>query len=117
MSTKSDVIELTELKIEIKRVSSTLKHLRIREKIIEERLAKYLNETNQPGVKYANTAIILQQKTPASRKKKKCQETDSLDVLKRHGILDTKQVLKELLEARRGSPVLKQKIRLQNLNN
>ena len=115
MSTKADVMELNELKIEIKRVSSSLKDLRTREKIIVERLAKYLDETNQPGVKYANTAIILEQRNPIARKKKKIQESDTLEVLRKHGILDPEQALKDIIKARTGDPVLKQTVRLQVL--
>jgi len=115
MSTKADVMELKDLKTEIKRVSFTLKTLRERERKIDERLTKYLTETNQPGVKYANTAIILEQKTPSARKKKKNQESDTLEVLRKYGVSNPEQALKDITKARKGDPFLKQKIKIQNL--
>ena len=115
MSTKADVMELKNLKIEIKRVSFSLKTLRDREKIINERLTKYLTETKQIGVKYANSAIILEKKTPSAHKKKKIQESDTLDVLRKYGVSNPEQALKDITKARKGSPILKQKIKLQNL--
>lgn len=114
-SAKADVMELNELKIEIKRVAKTLKDLRIREKTIESRLAKYLSETNQPGIKYGATAIVLEEKTPNARKKKKEVEEDTLAVLKRHGISNPEEAMKDLVAARKGSPVFQQKIRLQKI--
>jgi len=116
MSAKTDVMELHELKIEIKRVAGELKKLRTAEKEIENRLTKYLSETNQPGIKYGTTAIVLEEKTPHSRKKKKEVEEDTVKILKRHGISNPEDVMKDLDDARKGSPVFKQKIRLQKLS-
>lgn len=114
-SAKADVMELNELKIEIKRVAKTLKDLRVREKTIEERLTKYLSETNQPGIKYGATAIVLEEKTPHSRKKKKQVEEDTLSLLRDLGISQPEEVMKNLDAVRKGSPVFKQKIRLQKI--
>lgn len=117
MAAKADVMELNEIKTEIKRICGTLKDLRKREKDIESRLTKYLSETNQPGVKYGTTAIVLEEKTPASRKKKSSVETDSIDILKRSGVSNPEDVMRALADARKGPPVFTQKIRLQKLHS
>jgi hypothetical protein len=113
---QTDMIELTSIKTEIKRISETLKTLRKKEKEIELKLTEYLTSTDQQGFKYNGSAVILTETTPCSRKKKKDSEADMMAVLQRYGTTDPETTMRELERARKGTPVIKHKIKFEKLS-
>ncbi len=115
MSIQSDIKELNDVNNEIKRLSSELKKLRIQSKDIELRIVNFLQEKEQPGVKYQGKAIILENKEKHVKKKKNEQETDALEVLSKFNIPEPEKVLKQILEARKGSLTEIQKLKIKKL--
>jgi len=114
---KSYVNELNQIKDEIKHVSTHLRILRKKSKQMEQYIIDYLKQKDQPGVKYDNTAIILESKPIRTSKKKSEIEEDAIRVLEEHGIDNPQVVLQELLEARRGYERDQDKIKIKKIKN
>lgn len=115
MSIKGDVHELNLINAEIKRLSTHLRELRKSAKEANSRIAKYLEEKEQPGVKYKGNAVVLEHSTKRIGKKKKDQEEDALQVLRDNGVHNARDVLDQILEARRGETVDYNKIKIKRL--
>jgi ABC-type dipeptide/oligopeptide/nickel transport system ATPase component len=103
MSIQSDITELNKVNQEIKRLSIEVRKLRKQAKDIELRIVDFLKEKDQPGVKYQGKAIILENKEKYLKKKKNEQETDAIEVLSKFNIPNPEDVLKEILNARKGN--------------
>ena len=112
---KADVNELNCIKEEIRRLSFRLKDLRKKASDVEGRIISYLEEKQQPGVKYKGTAIIIENKNRKVRKKKNQLEEDALDVLKQHGVSNAHEVLGQILKARSGEVVTCSKLKIQKI--
>ena len=82
---------------------------------MEALIIDFLKNKEQPGLKFNNTAIVVETKTKKISKKKSDQEKDALRVLEEYGIGDPQMVLREILEARQGEQVEHSKIKLKNL--
>jgi hypothetical protein len=115
MSVANDVNELNNLTQEIKRLSRELKLLRKKAKEAEARIVDYLKVKETPGVKFQGKALILQNKESHTKKKKIEQEMDALQVLSKYNIDNPQEVLKEILQARKGNATEVQKIKIKNL--
>jgi predicted patatin/cPLA2 family phospholipase len=117
MSIKGDVNELKQLNEEIKRLKSQLKELRKYAKNAEERIITYLNEKQQFGVKHQNTAIVVETKSKRLLKKNKEKNEDAIKILRNHGIDNAKEVLEEVLNARRGEETEISAVKIRNIKN
>jgi len=115
MSIKGDVNELKNINTEIKQLTARTRSLRQKAKSAEARILNYLKEKEQPGVKYNGTAVVIETKTKRASKKAKDREGDALQVLKDHGIHNARDVLDEILEARKGESVPNHKIKIKKL--
>lgn len=115
MSIKGDVNELKQINAEIKRLSARTRNLRSQAAEVEQRIINYLNEKEQPGLKYSGTAIVVESKPKRMAKKKTEREEDAIRILRDHGVHNANDVLEELLEARRGDPVEHQRIKIKKL--
>jgi hypothetical protein len=115
MSIQSDVITLNELRTEIKRRAKELKTLRKEEKIISNRIVEYLNEKEQPGVKFQGNAIVVEDKEKYISKKKKESQTDCIEFLSQYNIDNPEEVLKKLHEIKKGIPEKIQKIKIKKI--
>ena len=89
--------ELKSLNIELKRLNKAAHLIRQRMKEVEKNVIEYLKEKEQPGVKYQDMAIVIENKTKRINKSKKDIEEDSLKVLEEYGISNPKEVLDEIL--------------------
>jgi len=115
MSIQGYVNELKNLKIELKRLNKISAQIRKQIKNAEDNIILYLTEKQQPGVKYHNDKIILQNTTKRNYKKKKDKEEDAINILKQKGISNPEEVLNQILEARRGEEVEVSKIKIERL--
>ena len=61
-SIQGNVQELKEINVEIKRLQNETKKLKKRGQELEKFIISYLNEKEQPGLKYQNTAILIENK-------------------------------------------------------
>jgi hypothetical protein len=101
---KSTLEELKGLGQELYTLNKKIKELRSRKKELEGKVVEYLEAHNKPGLKLDNIVFITSEKTTRSRKKKDEITTDSVDVLKKHGVVgDHNVILQELDNARKGS--------------
>ena len=116
MSTiQTSINELTSLNTELKRLNKTAYIVRQRIKEVEKNVLEYLKEKDQPGVKYQDKAIVVENKTKSLKKPKKEIEEDSLRILEDYGISNPKEVLNEILRARKGDEIENQKLKIKTL--
>ena len=117
MSIKGDVHELKQLNSEIKRLQTQLKELRKHAKEAEARIIAYLNEKQQFGVKHQNTAIVVETKPKRLLKKIKEKDDDAMRILRNHGVDNAKEVLEEILNARKGEETEISMVKIRNIKN
>lgn len=115
MSIKTYVNELNQINIEIKRVSQHLRTLRKKSKEMETYIVDYLKMKDQPGLKYDNTAILVETKSKRVAKKKSDAEEDIIRLLEDHGIDDPRSVLQEIAEAKKGQEIEQNKIKIKKI--
>jgi hypothetical protein len=115
MSIQAYVSELQNLNIELKRLKQTSSELRKKIKIVENNIMEYLQEKQQPGVKYHDTAIIIENKSKRTSKPKKDKEEDALRILEQYGIKDSKNLLEQILEAGKGEEVEINKLKIKKI--
>ena len=112
------VTELKELVADIKQRSMQLGKLRKRKEELEKKITDFLTEKDQPGVKYKDTAVILEKNKIKRVPKKKAQkEEECLEVLKYYGITNAEKILNELVETMKGEEVPKNTIRLKDVRS
>jgi len=117
MSIQNYVNELKEINTEIKRLKGVTTNLKKRSMLIEKNIISYLNEKNIPGVKDKDTAIIIENKKKRINVSKKSAEQESIKILESHGIMNAKNVLNEILEARKGNNIEMQKVKVTDIKN
>lgn len=117
MSVSGDVNELSLLNNEIKRLSSRLKELRIQKQQCESRIIEYLNEKQQPGVKYKGQALLLENKTKRCNKSKVSREADAINILSQYDVPEPEKVLEKILESRRGETKEIKSIKIKNIKS
>lgn len=104
------VSELSEIMNEEKRMRLHLKEVKRRRAVIEEQIAKFFNETQDPGIKYRNMTITLEDKEIRLHKKKTEKLDGARNVLKGYGVKNTDQVLCDVIEAMRGQAIVEPKV-------
>ena len=115
MSIKSDINELNQINLEIKTLTDRVKNLKKLSKEVEKRIINYLNEKNQPGIKYNGSAVIVESKSRVIRKGENAKKQDAIRVLRNNGVSDPEHILNELTEAQKGSKIGLQKIKINKI--
>lgn len=115
MSIKADINELNQVNAEIKRLGDLGRTLKKQAKVIESRILEYLQSKEQPGVKFNDTAIIVENKVKRGSKKTAERENDAIRILEDNGIDNAKQVLNQILEARKGDEEEIKKIKIKKI--
>ena len=117
MSIKSNVQELESIKEELKTLTRRRKVLNNRKNELEKAITNYLKEKDQTGVKHQGKAIILEEKEQRSLKKIKERDNDASEILKKYGINNAMKVLNEILDARKGEKIIKEKLVISKLKS
>ena len=117
MSIQAKVDELNSIKKELDFIRRKTAPLRKRSKELEDEICHYMNEKEQKGLKYKNMAIIKEQKTVHTKKKKEEKLRESMNILRSYGIHNPEMVLKELSETQKGSPLERDKLKIKPLRN
>jgi hypothetical protein len=103
--------ELKVIDTEIKRLFIQLKELRIKKKQIEEQIIQYLEDKDQPGLKYEDLLVLSAKSKRRERKTKEDKESDILQILEQKGIRNSRETYSEIMDALKGremvTPVLK----------
>ena len=114
-SIQQNVQELKNINTEIKRLQIETKKLKKRAQDIEKNILSYLNEKEQPGLKYQNTAIIIENKAKRITRSKKDVDSNAIKILEENGVYNAREILSKTKESRKGDEVQMQKVKLQNL--
>jgi hypothetical protein len=112
---QSYVQELKEINVEIKRLKGRTSELKKKAAQLEKNIISYLNEKDIPGVKDRDVAIIIENKKKRINVSKKNAEQESIRILEANGISNAKNVLNEILEARRGNNIELQKVKVTEI--
>jgi hypothetical protein len=116
MSIKLYVDELEQLQHEIKRNNETNRKLRLRTSELENYISEYLVQKGQHGLKYNGKAIVIESKEYRPVKKKKDKDADIISLLQEIGCNDPKDAYNRIIEAQKGEPVEKQKIKFKKIS-
>lgn len=117
MTISNDVTELENINKEIKRLNEILKPLRKRKQELEESILKYMEEQDQPGLKYKDM-IITSEVGVGREKKKKEEKVENLkQVLQKMGAHANDDAVDKVMNAIKGKPVDKLKLKLINKND
>jgi hypothetical protein len=111
----SYVTELKEISSEVKIRTLELNKLKGRKKTIEEKILKFLEEKDQPGVKYKGVAVIAEEKAKRKPKKKSQKIEDCISVLRGHNINNPERILKDIFETIKGDEVETKSIRIKDV--
>ena len=117
MSIKTLVDELDKIQTEIKRNNATNKILRQRSTEIENNIALYLQQKNEPGLKYNGRAIIIENKEKRAQKSQKDKKTDVIELLKHLGVNEPNAAYEKIIDAQKKDPISEQKIKLKKIKN
>lgn len=113
MSIQSDVIELQKIQSELQGLNQQRRRLINRAKQLQKNIAEFLVSKEQPGVRFQGNEIRLQTKPIRVPKKPKERDSDAIQVLERHNVSNPQEVLHAILEARKGSAIENQTIKIQ----
>ena len=96
------VSELTAIMAEEKNTRNRMRTLRDRRLFLENSVCKFLEETEDVGIKYKDVELVLEDKQVRTRRKAREKEDCVLAVLQRAGISNPSAVLPQVIEATRG---------------
>lgn len=116
MSIQTDVNELNTILAEIKRLNKVLADLRKRKRDIEGRITTFLESKEQPGVKYKGMAIIAEESKKVLYKSPKEKQKDGIETLKKYGIHNPDEVLKEIMINMKGEELETKKLKIKKLS-
>ena len=114
-SIQASITELNQIKAELKRASIASAILRKRAIVLESEIIKFLEVKEQPGLKFRNQNLFVEDKILKTRKSEKLKSTELQAWLKAKGIADTKAAYSEIQKIQKGSDVEVKKITIQNL--
>lgn len=100
-----DLKNIRSIMLEMERLNAELKVLRVKKKIIEDKVSHYLYSQDKPGVKYGD--LIIMCKSRKTTKKLKTQEKKSniINLLEDMGIKDPIQAWEEITRAMKGEEI------------
>jgi hypothetical protein len=110
----SQLSELTNINIEIKRMNVRLKEVRERKKIIEERILEFMKSQNATNAKTENLLITTKETIKRTRKPNDNKEKDVLKILESSGIMNPKHVYSTIVDAMKGNELTKQTLKIVN---
>lgn len=112
MEILSDVTELQNLSIELKRLKEQYRSIQEKKKTCEERILYYLTSNEQPGLKYQDVVLLAQNKDSFKRCGRKDKIAKGSEFLEQLGIENGKEVFENLMNNLRGSPISKSQLKL-----
>lgn len=117
MSIQSLLNELEEIDQEIKNNNLRNKTLRTRANEIKMNIQTYLNNKEQPGIKYKGKAILLETKEKRMPKKKNVKEKDGISYLESLGVPNPKEAYEKFLEIQKGQVFQEQGIKIKTISS
>lgn len=112
-SVARDMSELKEIVSEIKNLNQRSKELRDRKKELENKILDYLEQTEQPGVKFKELIVLKSETTSHFRKNKKEKQEDIIKVLEENGISEPQKVYGQITKAMIGDEHTKTRLKVK----
>tara|TARA_A100000164_G_C21757933_1_gene700182 strand:- start:100 stop:471 length:372 start_codon:yes stop_codon:yes gene_type:complete len=100
---KSLIDEINGIDKEIKTLKLRVKGLNSRRKTVEKQILEFLEQNEQPGVKYKNLAFYQETKARRKIKKKADKRNDCMNVLNSLGIQNSESAYRAIENAMRGN--------------
>lgn len=117
MSIRADVEELKGIRDEIVYLTKKRTALKKRQKNLEKKIADYLEQKGQPGVKFQGTAIIVEKKEKTGVKRGKEKDLAAIRELEKNGINNAEEVLKKIKDAMKGEKTIAQSLKFKTIKN
>jgi hypothetical protein len=114
---QSNMRELKSITTEMKRLNIELKTLKLKKKEIEKNIKKFIEQTDQPGVKYGDLTVLAEQKKQRLRKSKDERNQEIAQILEDYGLTNVNDVLDEINEALKGKQELTMKLKIKENNS
>lgn len=109
------VHELSVLINEEKAARVHINKLRKRKLDVEKSIIKFLNDTNDPGIKCDNLLIELNEKERRLHKKKSEKLLNVKEVLRNYGVANTDTAVNEVISAMKGETKVETKLSIKNV--
>jgi hypothetical protein len=109
----SDMKELKNITIELKRLGMETKIIRYKKKEIEDRIMDFLHTENQVGVKLGDLVVMSKEKNGRRRLKKEEKENNAIGVLESMGIINSKQALYSILDSMKGESTITESLHMK----
>lgn len=110
------VSELNSIVAEQKRLRIQMRKLNLRKKSLEETIVNFLQEKEQPGLKYQGVAIVSEEKEVYKRKKNDEKKEDVKETLRNLGVRDTDKAYEELMKAMKGEADTAVKLKIKSIS-
>lgn len=107
MSLKGFINELESIDKELKRLTERRKYMTNRKRHVKKKISEMMKRNDEKAVKYNGRMYEVTSKESRDSKKKSERDDDALKVFHKYGVRDPVSLLKEVLEARRGTKVNK----------
>jgi len=111
----SSLTELETIVNELNIRKIEMDKLKKRKKTLEDNIAKFLKEKDQPGIKYKGIAAVLEDKTKRIPKKKSQKIEDCVSVLKGYGVQQPERMLKDIIETMKGDEEKTEIVKIKNI--
>lgn len=110
----SDVQELQQIDKELANLRKRIRVLQSRKKLLENQIIQFMDENDQPGLKYKGVALVAEDIKRRKHKSKKTRIQDGMSVLRKYG-LHNERALQELMEAIRGDVEVSKKLKVKKI--
>ncbi len=108
-----DLKELRNIVNEIKRLQNETRGLRLRKKVVEDKICDFPEDNNQLGIKIDSIAVIKKEKKQRHKKNKTEKEECATAILDKEGIKNSKHVLKTVLDSMKGEEYLTEGLQIK----
>lgn len=110
---RENMRELEQVVKRLKELNSEAKELRGRKKQLEFTILNWLEETQNPGLKFNELIVLKKESKTRTKKKKSEKEEDIMRVLEEQGVQDPKKALNSIFGAMKGEELSKSKLSIK----
>ena len=108
--------ELNKINQELKRLRIQIRTLNSRKTTLEKEIKTFLEEKDQPGLKYQGVSIMVEDSKKHKYMKQSDKINDCCQILTEYVVQDTTTVMTQLLKAMKGDEEDVTKLRIKSLN-
>jgi hypothetical protein len=116
MSLQEKLSEIRSIKLELDSMAKRNRTLRTRYQQLQTDVIHILQESNHPGVKLNDTAVLIKSKLMNHKKPKKQLQSDTLAILSKYGVHKPEELLRELEKVKTDAIIEKKKLEFVKTN-